>query len=161
MSAACYRDRLADEVAKSRAVLLETIDDATQIIISEHSLPYDWDPPRKDGVVEYMRQTLSSDQRAELRRIVKDSGDSSKGPGVNLGLIEPHHAIIFRNKDKELTLQVSFGAQVLDGGENSEIFNRPYSPDLVPALEAFFIKLGFKPRADWEKLASEIRNLEP
>jgi len=150
-------------IAESRRSLLSAIDNSRQIILSRTSLPDDFSSPADDMFIGYKSVILSSDQIAELRKVVNSCGSAPGRDSPTTGMVEPHHAITFKNRDgrsADLVLQISFGNGTIEGGESSGVLDGVcFSIDQVEKFAVFFTELGFRPRADWVKLAAESKGM--
>jgi hypothetical protein len=141
-----------------RDSLLDALDTADRVVITEHSDPWDLGPAKNRQLdapnVEYRRVELDTDQRAFFRKTLRTM-DPATQSWASACMPVIHHTVRFETAGRATgALRICFKcSQVFwDGAEVSP-------PNAIyDALKKVVENVGLEPKRDWTKLAWEAKS---
>lgn len=148
--------KLPGEGAAFKRDLIQAIEQADKIVVTEHSDRYDFLDASTDTYKEheqliYQTLVLSQQERFKFKRLIKAVPDRTQYMSAAC-IFEAHHTIRFYAKDELLsTLPVCFrcGAQEWDGSKHTP------PQDIVSGLRKFIQSVDLHPEMNWWQLAQE------
>jgi hypothetical protein len=151
-----------DEKAASelyKADLINAINSADKIIITEHSNEYDYSNPDEEkmyegSIIQYGKVELNAKQKANFSAII--SGLSNQTQDAFAACIfDPHHSILFYSNGKlTSTMDICFMCGQVEWQGSSG--TPPWS--IYSGLSQVVESVGLSPERDWRKLAKPHRN---
>ncbi|MCW1886892.1 hypothetical protein OKA04_19285 [Luteolibacter flavescens] len=143
-----YRNKLADEIAKSS--FIEVIEHSYIDDFPEESFP-EFMPRSFDDVptIEYARIRLSAEQKEALVKRVR-SFDRTASPVVSFCSFDPHHTIEFHSDAGIISrFEICFGCS----GFSWDAARLQGSPESwMQEFKGFIAEIGMRPEADWKDL---------
>jgi hypothetical protein len=140
-----------------RDSLLAAIDRADQIVVTEHSSPWDafdikTHRSRIEGEYEYGRVTLTDAQKAEFRETIGAVSVATQS-WASACIPEFHHTVrFFEGGALKSTLQICFQCSQVEWDAIQGV-----SPPgaIYDTLEKAISSVGLNPKRDWKRLAGE------